>query len=115
MMDTHDNISRLRAEIKHGKFGPQTYSIDELVDVIAECTPDVKDCTDYPHHMGKYSDDWTRTLVEFYSYRISKLGECEKYGFNTGRYFHYDDPRNWERIASNRHNPENKINKVLDN
>ena len=114
-MDTRNKIDGLKIIIKHGKFGPKTYSIDDLVDVIAEFIPHVAECTDYPHGEVKYSDDWTKQVLEFYSYRISKVCECEKYGRKTGRYFHYDDPRNWVGEINNRHNPENKINKVLDN
>ena len=107
-------IENLKVQIKHGKFGPKTYSIDDIQTVIADNIA-FNECTDYPHYMTKYSDEWTKMLVEFYSNRISPLRECEKYGFKMGRYFHYHDPRNWIEDVNNYYNTENKIHKLLDN
>jgi hypothetical protein len=118
-MKTTDNkpseLEWLRASVKHGKYASKTLSIEEIEVIIDTTMDDVNGCSDYPHNLEKYSDKWTSVLIEFYSNHISPLRACEVYGSETGRYFHYDDPRNWDEHYTNRHNPENKVNKVLDN
>jgi hypothetical protein len=100
-------VKELRKEIAHGKFAGMIFSLDELDDIVREYT-DWEISELYPHGSERHSKEWGDQLVGYYSNYISPISECVKRGSGLGKYFHDDDPRNWEDTIVARHNPENK-------